>query len=380
MVLLQRLWLQDFRCYEELDVEPGSGVTLVVGANGQGKTSLLEAVSWLAAGRSFRGVPDSALVRTSASAAIIRAAVTRAGHDRTVEVEIAPGGRTRIQVNGTRVPRLRALAETVTTTVFSPDDLQLIKGGPALRREYLDDLLGVLAPRYDAACRDLERILKQRNALLRGGVRSADDRTTLEVWDAQLARVSGVIVDGRFRLLERLGSPLSESYRALAGTTDQTRTNDAYGVYVSDWVAASTGQAPSGAERIERLGTDLLGALERLRSKELVRETTLAGPHRDEWDLFVNELPARTHASQGEQRSLALALRLAGHGTVVEVTGEAPLLLLDDVFSELDPGRTAALVTNLPKAQAIVTTAGLLPEGLRADAIVRIHDGRLVSS
>jgi DNA replication and repair protein RecF len=394
VVALRRLWLRELRCYEELDFEPSAGVTLVIGDNGQGKTSLLEAVSWLAHGRSFRGVPDAALVRVGAAAAIIRAQVERSGHERLVEVELAPGGRTRIRVNGTKVARVRALADTLTATVFAPDDLQLVKGGPQERRDYLDELLAVLAPRYDAACRDLERVLRHRNALLKSGLRTADDTATLEVWDAQLAQVSGVVVDGRLRLLARLAGPLGEAYTALAlgeraeptaeGPSERPPEGPSGGRvvtehYQSEWFAPDVASIEPGPGRVTALAEALSATLEALRAREIDRGVTLAGPQRDEWELAVSGLPARTHASQGEQRSLALALRLAGHAVVTAVTGEPPVLLLDDVFSELDPHRSAALVRHLPVGQAIVTTAGLLPPGLTAHRTVRVAGGRLVA-
>jgi DNA replication and repair protein RecF len=375
VVALRRLWLRELRCYEELDFEPSPGVTLVVGDNGQGKTSLLEAISWLAHGRSFRGVPDGALVRTGASAAVMRALVERGGHERLLEVELAPGGRTRLQVNGTKVPRVRVLSETLTATVFAPDDLQLVKGGPQERRAYLDELLVVLAPRYDAACRDLDRVLKHRNALLKAGVRQPDDHSTLVVFDDQLAQVSAAVVDGRLRLLDRLRGPLSEAYTALAAVTEPVVSEQ----YHSEWFGPDEAALPAGAQRIEVLAAALRTRLEVLRSRELDRGVTLTGPQRDEWELAVNGLPARTHASQGEQRSLALALRLAGHAVVTDVTGEPPVLLLDDVFSELDPGRSAALVRHLPAGQAIVTTAGLLPPELSAERTVHVRAGALVA-
>jgi DNA replication and repair protein RecF len=375
VVALRRLWLRELRCYEELDFQPSEGVTLVVGDNGQGKTSLLEAISWLAHGRSFRGVPDGALVRTGATSAVMRALVERGGHERLLEVELSPGGRTRLQVNGTKVPRVRVLAETLTATVFAPDDLQLVKGGPQERRDYLDELLVVLAPRYDRACRDLDKVLKHRTALLKAGVRGPDDHSTLAVFDDQLAQVAAEVVDGRLRLLDRLRGPLSEAYSTLA-SVPRTVVSDEYH---SEWFGPDEAGRTAGPDRIAALAGALRGRLEALRSRELERGVTLSGPQRDEWELAVHALPARTHASQGEQRSLALALRLAGHAVVTDVTGEPPVLLLDDVFSELDPGRSSALVRHLPKGQAIVTTAGLLPAELAAERTVHVHAGALVA-
>ncbi len=182
-------------------------------------------------------------------------------------------------------------------------------------------------------------------------------------------------MDGRLRLLDRLRAPLSDAYSALATVAEPVVAED----YHSEWFEPGVGALVGGAGRIEALAAGLRTRLEAMRSRELDRGVTLNGPQRDEWELVVNGLPARTHASQGEQRSLALALRLAGHAVVTEVTGESPVLLLDDVFSELDPRRSAALVGHLPSGQAIVTTAGLLPPELAAQRIVHVRAGALVA-
>jgi DNA replication and repair protein RecF len=266
----------------------------------------------------------------------------------------------------------------LTATVFAPDDLQLVKGGPQERRDFLDGLLVVLAPRYDAACRDLDRVLKHRNALLKAaswGRRQPDDESTLSVFDDQLAQVSATVVDGRLRLLDRLRAPLAEAYSALAAVAEPVVSE----AYHAEWFGQEQFDLPAGQVRIEALAASLRARLVELRGREVDRGVTLSGPQRDEWELAVNSLPARTHASQGEQRSLALALRLAGHAVVTGVTGEAPVLLLDDVFSELDPGRSAALVRHLPAGQAIVTTAGILPPELTAERTVHVRAGVLVA-
>jgi DNA replication and repair protein RecF len=253
-------------------------------------------------------------------------------------------------------------------TVFSPDDLDLVKGGPAERRRYLDDLLGASAPRYDAARADYERVLRQRNALLKGGLRGPDDESTLDVFDEQLARAGGELVRGRLRLAEKLGPPLVEAYRALAREAVEIDAR-----YEAEW--AETVVDAGHAEQVEQW---LRVALTGRRREELARATTLVGPHRDEWRLRIAGLDARTHASQGEQRTLALALRLAGHHVTREVIGEDPVLLLDDVFSELDPARAAALVQHLPPGQTLLTTAGVIPGGVHPERLLRVVGGRLV--
>jgi DNA replication and repair protein RecF len=364
-VQVQRLALLDFRCYAELDLELPNGATVITGANGQGKTSILEALDWIATGRSFRGVPDAALVRDGTERAIVRAALERDGRDRSVEAEIRVNGRDRILVNGKPVARRRDLVESLRVTVFTPDDLELVKGGPAGRRAFLDDLLVASAPRYDAARTEYERVLKQRNALLRGGMRGPDDVTTLDVFDAQLARAGAELARGRARLIARLEPELERAYAALASEEPPLATR-----YEAEW-------APDGfgTETVTDAEGLLLEALSASRRREIDRGVTIVGPHRDEWKLVLHDLDARTHASQGEQRTFALALRLAAHRVVAELVEDEPVLLLDDVFSELDARRATALVANLPDAQTLVTTASILPEGIRPARRLRVAAG-----
>jgi len=354
-VHLATLELLDFRRYEHLSLTLAPGSTVVEGLNGAGKTTLLEAVSWVALGRSFRGVPDAALVRHGAERAVVRAAVEVEGRRQTLDAELRIGGRNRVLVNGHPLGRARDRQEVLRVTIFAPDDLALVKGGPGERRDYLDDLLVVLAPRYEAARADYERVLKHRNALLKGGGRDAEAAATLDVFDDQLARAGAEIVRGRLRLVARLAPGITEASSYFAG-----RTVSVKGTYEAEW-AGSVGPDP------ETLEDDLRSALRALRSRELDRGLTLAGPHRDEWRLSLDGLDTRTHASQGEQRSLALALRLTGHRTCTEVLGTPPVLLLDDVFSELDDRRATALAAALPGGQTLITTASPLPESVVTD-------------
>jgi DNA replication and repair protein RecF len=365
-VRVTELQLHDFRCYESVELKLPAGVTVVFGANGQGKTSLLEAVGWAATGRSFRGVPDAALVRTGAEQAIVRATVEDAGRTQLLEAELRAHGRNRVRLNRHPLARARDLLGLMRVTVFAPDDLQLVKGGPAERRGYLDDLLVAITPRYEAARADYERVLRQRNALLRHGVSGPDGPSTLEVFDAQLVKAGGELVRGRLGLVARLVDPVADAYRALAGGTGNISA-----VYEAEW---AEGAVPSDAESVEEL---LRVALDARRRQERDRGVTLVGPHRDEWRLTIDELDARTHASQGEQRTLALALRLGGHRVCTELVGQSPVLLLDDVFSELDARRAAALVEHLPASQTLVTTASSLPKGVHPEQRLRVADGKL---
>lgn len=369
---LTGLWLTDFRCYHEAALRFPPGVTVVRGANAQGKTSLLEAIAWAATGNSFRGVPDTALVRTGCDAAIVRAEVGDGDRVQLLEAEIHAAGRNRVRLNHQPVARARDRAEFVRVTVFAPDDLQLVKGGPSERRGYLDDLLVAAAPRYAGVRSDYDRVLRQRNALLRTGVRNGDDAATLEVFDRQLAHVGAALVVGRIRMLERLEPLVGAVYAELAGADHVV-----VATYEAGWWPEGGGNAAVGDDAVVAREQALLHALHERRRAELDRRVTLAGPHRDEWRLQIGPLDSRVHASQGEQRTLALALRIAGHRLTTEVLGSPPVLLLDDVFSELDERRAAALLAHLDEGQTIVTTAGDVPAGVHAARQLRIDDGRV---
>jgi DNA replication and repair protein RecF len=358
-VRVTHLWLADFRNYTAAELEPAPGLTAVVGANGEGKTNLLEAVGYLATLASFRGAPGDALVRAGAEAAVVRAEIEREGRTSLLEAELRAVGRDRVLVNRQPLKRARDLLGTVRTTVFSPDDLVLVKGGPAERRRLLDDALVACAPRHDATRSDLDRILRQRTTLLKqaGGRLSPEVAATLDVWDAKLAEVGEVLGTAREKLVARLEPVVAKAYDDVASAAAQVTLT-----YEAPW----------------RVG-GLAAALEAARNDDVRRAVSTVGPHRDELALTINGLPARTHASQGEQRSLALALRLATHAVVTEVTGSTPILLLDDVFSELDPDRSAALLQHLPPGQSLLTTAGPLPEAVVPQLVVRVRGGTIVT-
>ncbi len=364
MSVVTQLALTDFRCYSSVDLALPAGVTLVSGANGEGKTSLLEALGWAATTHSFRGVPDAALVRSGADAAYVRVSVSEPDREQLLEAEIRVAGRNRVRLNRHPLARARDLLGLVRVTVFSPDDLQLVKGGPAERRAYLDDLLVAIAPRYDVVRSDFERVLKQRNALLRQGMRGADGESTLSVFDQQLVGAGSELVRGRLQLAARLLPSVRDAYRQLAGGDVDVDAR-----YEAEW---AEGTVPPAAADVEEL---LRGALAARRRAELDRGVTLVGPHRDEWRLQLAGLDARLHASQGEQRTLALGLRLAGHHVCADVVGTEPVLLLDDVFSELDAGRGEALVAQLPAGQTLITTASSVPATVRPECRLRVRGG-----
>jgi len=336
-VHLVSLAVTDFRNLVEIELRPDpGGTTVITGVNGAGKTSILEAVDYLASLQSFRGSPKEAMVRRGADQAIVRAETVVEGRTLTIEAEITSAGRSRTLVNRQTVRRRSELHQALRTTVFSPEDIGVVREGPTERRRFLDGTLAVMDAKVGRTAEDVDKILRQRGALLRSSGRSltADVAATLDVWDARLDESGTVLVEAREQLVELLAPLAAAHYSRLAG-----RTSTVGLVYRRSW---------SG--RLE-------DALAASRKKDLERGVSLVGPHRDELDLFLDDLPSRTHASQGEQRSLALALQLAAHQLATERLGSAPLLLLDDVFSELDPFRSRALLAGLPAGQTLLTTA-----------------------
>ncbi len=352
-----RLWLTNFRNYENADFEPDpEGLTVIVGSNGEGKTNLLEAIGYLATLSSFRGAPSDALVRQGSASAVIRAEGEREERSLLIEAEINTAGRDRVQVNRQPLKRTRDLLGAVRVSVFAPDDLVLVKGGPGERRRFLDDVLVGLHPKFDALQRDVDRVLRQRNSLLRqsGGRVTPEVESTLDVWDAKLTSAGLALTEAREDLVARLEPEIAKAYDQVAHAAADVTVS-----YQRSW---------SGA---------LADAIAASRVDDLRRGVSLVGPHRDEVALSIAGLPGRTHASQGEQRSLALALRLAAHRIVGDAVGASPVLLLDDVFSELDPERSEALLTHLPPGQALLTTAGVVPESARPAKLVRVQGGAI---
>lgn len=353
---LRRLWLNDFRSYTSADVAFPPGTTAIVGRNGQGKTNLLEAIAHLS-GTSLRGATADAMVRAGAERAVVRAEATRGSRELLLESEIAVRGRGRMQLNRQVVKRRRDLLDAVAVTIFSPDDLVLVKGGPGERRSWLDEAAVGLDVHADGVKTDVDRILKQRNALLKGVRGRLDDSAalTLDVWDERLTKAGEELARRRSATLDALVPQIATAYRDLAG-----RELPVDAAYRASW-----------------MNVGLAAALAEARDQDLRRGITTIGPHRDEVSLALDGLPARTHASQGEQRSLALALRLAVHRAVTAASGASPILLLDDVLSELDEGRSEALVAHLPPGQTLLTTAGPLPSHTSPELVLRVADGAI---
>jgi len=357
-VHLTRLALTDFRSYPALSLELGPGVTTFRGPNGEGKTNLVEAVGYLATLGSHRVASDAPLVRRGAERAVLRGAVTGAQGDALVEIELNPGRANRVRLNRAPMPRPRDVLGALRTVLFAPEDLALVKGDPGERRRFLDELLVATAPRYAGVRSDYERVLKQRTALLksagskghlRGQAREAMT-ATLDAWDGQLARAGAPLLAGRMRLVAALRPHVAAAYEAVSGG----QTGDTCGMSYRSSALNNTDEF----EDVAALETALLKALAGVRSNELDRGVCLVGPHRDELELSIGGMPARGYASHGESWSMALALRLASFALLREGR-EDPVLILDDVFAELDTGRRDRLAALVAGAEQVLITAAV---------------------
>lgn len=355
------LSLHDFRSYAALEVELEPGVTSFVGRNGQGKTNIVEAIDYLSRLSSHRVAADLPLVRKGAGQAVVRAAVVRDERRAVLEVEINPGKSNRARINRGQLPRARELLGLVRTVVFAPDDLALVKGDPTERRKFSDDLLVLhQGARYAGTRTDYDRVLKQRNSLLKTArVRGSSAEaalSTLEVWDERLARLGAEIMSSRSRLVEDLNPLLGKAYEAVArGAT----RDDATIAYKPSFELTDGDLAG--------LEAAMLAEIQRRRPDELERGVSLVGPHRDDLLCSLGEFPVKGYASHGESWSFALAMRLASY-ELLRSTGDDPVLILDDVFAELDSGRRAQLAELVAGAEQVLVTAAVLediPEGLR---------------
>ncbi|WP_139979700.1 DNA replication/repair protein RecF [Nocardioides litoris] len=383
---VSHLALQDFRSYAHVDVPLGPGVTAFVGRNGQGKTNLVEAVDYLSRLSSHRVAGDGPLVRAGRQQAVVRAAVVKDGRTAVLEVEINVGKSNKGRINKSTLPRVRELVGLVRTVVFSPEDLVLVKGDPGDRRRFLDDLLVLRTPRLAGTVSDLERVLKQRATLLktaghaRRGSSSQDAAlSTLDVWDAHLARVGAELLAERLALVELLRPYVGAAYATVARGAGRDDADIAY--KPSFELPASVLAHPAGPDRGE-LAEALLAELGRRRGDELDRGVCLVGPHRDDLLLSLGRpadpgggdpedgpdaaarLPVKGYASHGESWSFALALRLASYD-LLRADGDDPILVLDDVFAELDAERRTQLAALVADAEQVLVTAAV-PEDVPA--------------
>jgi DNA replication and repair protein RecF len=357
-VYVRRLELVDFRSYAkaELDLEPGPSV--LVGPNGSGKTNLIEAMGYVATLGSHRVATDQPLVRAGAERAIIRCAVLHDERELLVELEIVPGKANRARIGRAPASRARDIIGALKLVLFAPEDLELVRGDPAERRRYVDDLLVQRQPRYAGVRADYERVLKQRNALLRtaylarkvGGTGGrTSDLSTLDVWDTHLAQHGAELIAARLDLCAALNTHVAKAYDAVSAGRGEARL--AY--QARSWSDDTPGDL--GRAAIEQ---KLLQALGASRSSEVERGVTLVGPHRDDLTLTLGELPAKGYASHGESWSFALALRLAAF-ELLRGEGIEPVLVLDDVFAELDAGRRTRLADMVAGASQVLVTCAV---------------------
>ncbi|CAN5873107.1 DNA replication/repair protein RecF [soil metagenome] len=371
---VDHLSLRDFRSYLAAEVQLGPGASTFVGPNGQGKTNLVEAVDYVATLGSHRVATDTPLVRVGADRAVLRTRVVRAGRAAVAEIEIVAKGANRARLNRAPLPRVRELLGLLRTVIFSPEDLALVKGDPSERRLFLDRLLVARSPRLAGVRADYDRVLRQRNTLLRsatGARRSPSTGAlhTLDSWDEHLARTGAELLAERLRLVHALEPLVERRHAEVAASAAPGRSTATMG-YVSTVDLPADGEPVDG----DALRSGLLAQMQHRRGDELDRGVTLVGPHRDELQLALGDLPARGYASQGESWSLALSLRLAAFD-LLRADGDDPVLVLDDVFAELDQDRRHHLAKSVAEAEQVLVTAAVpadVPdslEGVRFDVM-----------
>ena len=351
---VRHLSVTDFRSWAAAEVSFEPGPSVLVGPNGQGKTNLVEALGYVATLGSHRVATDAPLVREGAPRAVVRTAVVSGGRELLVELEITPGRANRARLNRGPVPRPRDVLGALRSVLFAPEDLALVRGDPAERRRFLDELLSQRTPRYAGVRADYERVLKQRGALLKtaGAARragGAGDLRTLDVWDGHLARHGAELLAGRLALVRELTPHVTAAYDRVATTGGPAAA--AYQCSLGDAL-------PPGEPEAELLEAAMLAELARLRPQEVDRGVNLVGPHRDDLVLSLGGRPAKGYASHGESWSYALALRLGSY-ELLSADGAEPVLILDDVFAELDSTRRGRLGELAAKAEQVLVTAAV---------------------
>jgi DNA replication and repair protein RecF len=375
-VYVEHLSLTGFRSYAQLDVAVEPGITVFVGPNGVGKTNIVEAIGYLATLSSHRVSADKPLVAFGEERAIIRGRLVRGDQRTTVEVEINADAPNRARINRSNPVRARDAAGILKTVLFAPEDLSLVKGDPSVRRRYLDDAMVSLLPHQAALRADYERVLKQRNALLKsaraGGRFSTSHESTLDVWDQHLAEAGARLLSARLALVDQLRPHVQRAYEEL--TDGSKRADIAYGSSVSASESAPVPEPDDDGVTADRDSADLrelplpalvdlfVEALLRSRKKEVERGISLVGPHRDELGLLLGDVPAKGYASHGETWSMALALRLASYYLLLQedhTPGGGPVLILDDVFAELDVQRRTRLAAIVAPAEQVLVTAAV---------------------
>jgi DNA replication and repair protein RecF len=365
-VYVAALELVDFRSYSHVELTCDSGVNVFVGANGQGKTNIVEAVGYLASLSSHRVATDAPMIRHGAQRAVVRGQVVRDGRQLLLEVELVSGKANRARVNKSPLPRAREMIGTLRTVLFAPEDLSLVRGEPEQRRRFLDELATARTPRLAGVRADYDRVLKQRNALLKSAVatRGQFDEATLGVWDDHLVSVGSELLHARLTLIDELRPHVAKAYQQLAPGDKQALLS-----VRASWLDPAAGVLAPDQDVLSRteIADHLRAAISAARREELARGLSVVGPHRDDLVLGLGELPAKGYASHGESWSFALALRLASFA-LLRVDGDDPVLVLDDVFAELDESRRSRLAAVVADAEQVLVTAavaGDVPETLR---------------
>ncbi|GAA1873364.1 DNA replication/repair protein RecF [Pseudonocardia ailaonensis] len=341
---LRRLAVEDFRSWERAELELEPGVTVLVGSNGVGKTNLVEAIGYVATLGSHRVANDAPLIRRGAERAIVRAQVIHHSRELNVELEITAGKANRARVNRAPVPRPREILGILRSVLFAPEDLALVRGDPGERRRFLDELLVARYPRFAGVRSDYERVLRQRSALLKTARHRNADLSTLEVWDGHLARHGAALLAGRLELVDGIAPHAEKAFSEVAPSSDPL-------------TLAYKCSIPGELDRAN-LEIMLLDELAQVRRQEIERGVCLVGPHRDDLVLGLGEGPAKGYASHGESWAIALALRLASY-RLLKADDVEPVLILDDVFAELDAQRRRALSTVAAEAEQVIVTAAV---------------------
>lgn len=361
---LRRLAVADFRSWEKAELDLAPGVTVLIGSNGGGKPNLVEAAGYLATLSSHRVATDAPLIRRGAEHAVVRGIVVHRGRELAIEVEIAAGRANRARLN--RAPaRPRDVAGILRTVLFAPEDLALVRGDPGERRRFLDDLLVARVPRFTTVRSDYERVLRQRSALLKTAKAGRSDLSTLDVWDGHLAAHGAALLAARMDLVDEIAPRAAAAFAEVAPSSEAIS------------VAYRCSIGPDVPRTVPELEQALLEAMARVRRQEIERGVCLVGPHRDELELRLGEGPAKGYASHGESWALALALRLASYRLLQDDDVE-PVLVLDDVFAELDTRRRRALAEVAAAAEQVIVTAAVeedVPAGLSGVRFAVSRDG-----
>lgn len=381
-MIVSHLTLTDFRNYESLDVVLHAGANLFVGSNGQGKTNLVESLGYLSTLGSHRVSTDHAMIRQGQPSAIVRARLVHGEREILAEVQLNRAGANRAQVNKSAI-KTRELPRYFSSVIFAPEDLALVRGEPSGRRRFMDELLVLRSPRLSGVIADYERVLRQRNTLLKSARSARGDLSTLDIWDERLVSFGSEIIVARSSLLAGLGPEVSAAYTTIAGSDHSAQLSSLLSILSRTTADDEVDDAAtlSGPLELSTVADSFRAALVRLRRSEIERGITLAGPHRDDLVLGLNGMPARGYASHGESWSLALALKLASAELLRrESSSGDPVLILDDVFAELDESRRGRLADAVSDFEQVLITAAVfddVPDGLMG-TVIRIRAGRVV--